>query len=350
MHTWLATLRDNLSLGTPTIRIVVASTIGSTPRDVGATMLLWQSQEGDVCSHGSIGGGHLEARAMEIATDLLKPHGQQNVFRRTEKFSLGASLGQCCGGIVQLYWELFSSSSQVEQFLLQEDAQDLVRYCSIEQTQETFILNAEQIQDQDWPILKDSHQAGLVQRQEFTYFAERLIQDVTPIWIYGAGHVSQAITQKLQDLPFQITWVDNRPDILQDALSRRQNLAVNVLLSDNPADEALDAPDHAWHLVMTHSHDLDFEICEALLKKNKFGFLGLLGSRSKEIRFRQRLMQKSYAPELVDRLVCPIGLKMIHSKQPAAIAIAVAADLLQMRERIIENAFLEKTSLEIFNL
>jgi xanthine dehydrogenase accessory factor len=92
------------------------------------------------------------------------------------------------------------------------------------------------------------------------------------------------------------------------------------------------APD-AWFLVMTHSHPLDELICAAVLKRGDFAYLGLIGSRTKRALFRKRLAAEGFSPKALDRLICPIGLASIGSKEPAAIAASVAADLLIRRER-----------------
>ena len=104
-----------------------------------------------------------------------------------------------------------------------------------------------------------------------------------------------------------------------------------TLHSPHPQDEIPDMPAGAWALVMTHSHDEDLAICKALLADGRFGWAGVIGSRSKTSRFRQKL-GRGFPPEAVARLTMPIGIGGISSKEPAAIAVAVAAQLLQLRE------------------
>ena len=94
-----------------------------------------------------------------------------------------------------------------------------------------------------------------------------------------------------------------------------------------------EAPANAVVLVMTHSHPLDEAICEAVLRRGDFAYLGLIGSATKRARFRQRLREAGIAAPLLDRMICPIGLPGIRSKEPSAIAASVAADLLIRRER-----------------
>ncbi|MBL8484945.1 MAG: xanthine dehydrogenase accessory protein XdhC [Rhodocyclaceae bacterium] len=171
-------------------------------------------------------------------------------------------------------------------------------------------------------------QAGL------RYFVERLQDTRTPLWLYGAGHVGRALVRVLAELPFRITWVDSREDYLEDAMAQLAVAEqVEAQWTDDPAGMAAAAPAGAWHLVMTHSHAQDLDICAAVLARNHFGFAGLIGSRSKAARFRQRLSERGVPAAALARLVCPIGVAGIKSKLPTAVAVAAAAQLLQLREQ-----------------
>jgi xanthine/CO dehydrogenase XdhC/CoxF family maturation factor len=91
---------------------------------------------------------------------------------------------------------------------------------------------------------------------------------------------------------------------------------------------------NACHLVMTHDHALDYTLCRAILNRGEFAWLGLIGSHSKGAKFRSRLAREGFAPETIARLVSPIGVGAVESKWPAAIAITVAAQLLQVFEAV----------------
>ena len=90
------------------------------------------------------------------------------------------------------------------------------------------------------------------------------------------------------------------------------------------------APAGAWHIVMTYSHALDLAICHAVLRRGDFGHLGLIGSATKRARFMKRLTELGIAPAALARLNCPIGLPGIDGKEPGMIAVAVAAQLVQL--------------------
>ena len=88
----------------------------------------------------------------------------------------------------------------------------------------------------------------------------------------------------------------------------------------------------AFYLVLTHQHDLDMRITEAVLKRGDFGYLGLIGSRTKKQRFIRRFQQRGIAADRIERLTCPIGVPGIAGKEPEVIAAAVVAQLLQVAQ------------------
>jgi len=140
------------------------------------------------------------------------------------------------------------------------------------------------------------------------------------VTLFGAGHVGQAVAQALAPLPFDIDWIDSR--------------------LDTPAEHQLDAPqnwigqapEHSNIIIMTHSHAMDLDICFAALSRECFPYVGMIGSRTKRARFNSRLAQAGLTDEVIERLICPIGVQGIRSKHPAAIAASVAAQLMMKHE------------------
>jgi xanthine dehydrogenase accessory factor len=88
-----------------------------------------------------------------------------------------------------------------------------------------------------------------------------------------------------------------------------------------------------FYLVLTHSHDLDLRITEAILRRGDFGYLGLIGSKTKRARFEHRFEQRGVPASAVARMVCPIGIEGIPGKQPAVIAAGVVAQMLLATNR-----------------
>ena len=145
--------------------------------------------------------------------------------------------------------------------------------------------------------------------------------------LFGAGHVGGALVNILAGISdCRITWVDSRAGQFPTDLPPN----VETRLSDNPVAEVENLPQQAYCLVMTHDHQLDQDLCEALLRRDDFAFLGLIGSATKQRRFSQRLREKGISEQQMERLTCPIGIPGIASKEPGVIAISVAAQLLKI--------------------
>ena len=150
------------------------------------------------------------------------------------------------------------------------------------------------------------------------------------IGLFGAGHVGKALIKLLADLPCRVSWIDPRPEAIP------ANLPPNVtaVRTARPV-QAVDAlPAASVVLVMTHDHQLDFEIVSAALGRPDLPTIGLIGSATKRARFVSRLARQRIDPA---RLVCPIGLPGIEGKQPAVVAVSVAAQLLQTQPQVAKQ-------------
>jgi len=219
--------------------------------------------------YGTIGGGALEFGAAARAREILQ-NGPQNL---SETMILGPDLGQCCGGQVALKYERFSGSPDA--------------------------IRARLIENAAPPV---------------------------PLYLFGAGHVGTALVRVLDGLPFAISWVDQRPE----SFAHKVRDGVKTLRLDTPVHAIRNAPKDAIFLVLTHDHDLDYQLVRAILRRGDFAFCGLIGSKTKRARFVHRLEKEGIAPDKLDRLTCPIGMDGIPGKAPEAIAIAVAAQLLTL--------------------
>ena len=319
MSDWLRDLVRRLERDETVVRVVVSAVRGSAPREPGACMLVGAAQV-----DGTIGGGHLEWKALGIARALLETSTQGAA--RVERFVLGATLGQCCGGAVELRFERIAPMER--DFFRDALAR---RACRRPVAIET-----------SWPpgapirrVVRMGADADLEVgvRYEFrpgrSIAVERIDTDLAPLWLFGAGHVGQAIVRAIAELPFEVTWVDERADIFPASLP--ENATARV--SDSPVDEVTGAPPGTMYLVLTHRHDLDFELCRAILERDDVRWAGVIGSATKATSFRKRLARHGVAPDRIARLVSPIGVEGIASKVPAAIAAGVAAQLLQIDSR-----------------
>lgn len=295
------------------VRVVVASLRGSAPRDPGAALLV---TPGTI--EGTIGGGHLEFEAIQTALAFLKADESEPAVQ-IRQFNLGPDLRQCCGGAVQLWLERFTP----------EDLAMLQAAAHAAQSGSSAMLVTDFDGARVTRRLIDARSPESMQFTPGSAHTGTLLEGLSAprqaLWIFGAGHVGQAIVRALSDLPFDITWVESRPGVLPTALPAN----VRALEAPQPAGLLSEASKDAKYLVLTHDHALDYSLCHAILQRDAFAWLGLIGSKSKAASFRSRLRKDGIAPALIEKLVCPIGVTGIESKAPAAIAIAVAAQLLQ---------------------
>ncbi len=291
-----------LQAARPALVIRVHAVRGSAPRETGARMLIGNEQV-----LGTIGGGHLEWQAIDLARKALAeatahapmqplkadlrdalPHTPMQAANKPlaawqQTFALGPTLGQCCGGVVDLAFE---------------------------------------------PLTKATLQAWTLPEPRFH------------LELHGAGHVGQAIVKLLADIDCTVRWIDERADDHETCGADAPGLPtpdaiaalpphIRFVNTEQAETEVADAPPGACHLVLTHRHDLDLRIIHAVLQRGDFAFAGLIGSQTKRAKFMHRLEAMGVPDKALARLTCPIGLPELTGKEPAVIAISVVAQLLQ---------------------
>lgn len=338
MTDWLQALRRVGERGLDAVLVTVLSGKGSTPRDAGAKMVV--AIDG---VHGTIGGGELEFQALDIARGMLRASGE----RQTKRFPLGANLGQVCGGAANLAFERVPAGAEwVREVAGRQEAGEpcvLVRPAGGHDDGHLVVTAGAA-----WGTLgQDARDARAVEAARkllgesgATPQAVPLGDGVTAVLellrpvdfhivLFGAGHVGRALVRVLGTLPCRVTWVDGRAEEFPSEMPDN----VRALVTDAAGEQVRQAPAGSCFLVMTHSHALDFELVEAILRRGDFAYCGMIGSATKRRTFESGLAKHGVAPALVARFSCPIGIPGIKGKEPSAIAIAVAAELLQLRER-----------------
>jgi xanthine dehydrogenase accessory factor len=257
MFSWVGELEKHRLAGQPLALVTVTHSSGSTPREIGARMLVLP----DGRISGTIGGGNLEFQAIKDALECLRTEQARSI-----KYPLGARTGQCCGGVVDLLIEPLNSGPR--------------------------------------------------------------------LYLFGAGHVAQAVCRTLSGTPFSVHLIDDREEWVE-----AEGLPPDVIRFrgdwDEFADQARWDPKKTYCAIMTHRHDLDLQIVEGLLSR-PCRYLGLIGSRAKGTRFRQRLLLKGVSEESLARVRSPIGLRL-GGKMPQEIAISLAAELLQLHHGTVEH-------------
>ncbi len=250
MWDWIGKLAELSSQGQPFVLVTQTGSSGSAPREDGAKMIVCLNGE----FFGTIGGGRLEEEARKEAAAALR-----ECRSRTVKYPLGAKTGQCCGGTVELFFDVLNLGPR--------------------------------------------------------------------LYLFGAGHVGQAVTRVLAGTPFCVHVIDERSEWIGSPEIPRSAVRFQGEWDDFVRDAVWDA-EKTYVAVMTHRHDTDQDIVEKLVEL-PHRYLGLIGSRGKWERFKQRLTAKGVPMEKLERVKCPLGID-IGGKSPQEVAISLAAELLRI--------------------
>lgn len=349
LREWPQALLSALEFEPAVVRILVTQVLGSAPREAGVCMLVGRTQ-----FHGTIGGGQLEWQAMAAARLLL---GGGEPAARLQRFVLATDVAQCCGGVVELWMQRYERADRavlrsmsaaarrgsavlistitaagadhpgVEHQIVSDagehPAADLMlrtpRHQALPRLSLIAAANAAANANPNSGVHADS---GVVDRATLM---ERLDEPLPALWVYGAGHVGQALARIAAELPLKLTWIDPRAQLFPATIPD----SVRAVHALDPVSTVATAAAGARFIVLTHSHALDYALCRAILLRGDFASLGLIGSASKGARFRSRLERDGMSPERIARLRCPISAGAIASKWPGAIAVAIAFDLLR---------------------
>jgi xanthine dehydrogenase accessory factor len=260
--------------GNHAMLIEITAVRGSTPREPGAAMVVTADSIA-----GTIGGGHLEFHAIDVARAML----EQRPVSRTLDMELGPLMGQCCGGQVSLSFE---------------------------------------------PI--DTPLAEQLMRREQALIAAR-----PPVLVFGLGHTGRALAAMLNLLPFALTLVDDRSNVFADL-----PIGCRVRHLQDPAEAIMGAPPGAAYVILTHSHALDYRLTEAALLRGNAAYVGMIGSRTKRRRFESQFLHSGGEATALAKLVCPIGGTDVDDKRPEIIAALTAAELVRCftpREQGLQN-------------
>ncbi len=245
--------------GTAFVLVVLAESLGSTPQDAGAKMLVTTAG----LHTGTVGGGKVEAKAIALALEML---AEASTRPRFAHWALRTDVGMTCGGSVKLYFEPHAGGGS----------------------------------GAAWPI-----------------------------WIFGAGHVVQALVPVLAPLDCQLTVVDPRREWL-DKLPRARN--VRYVEAAEPADLVPTMPDHAFLLCLTKGHAFDRPVLQRALGERNFPFVGVIGSESKAKILHKELVAAGLSAQRAKGFHCPVGLPF-GNNDPREIALSITAQLLTERDQ-----------------
>ena len=246
--------------GTAFVLVILTEARGSTPQSAGARMLVTAAG----LHTGTVGGGKLEARAIELAQEMIVDGTGRP---QTVNWSLRADVGMTCGGTVRLYFEPHAGAGA---------------------------------------------------------------EAVWPVWIFGAGHVVQALVPVLAPLACQLTIVDPRREWL-DKLPRARN--ARYVQADLPEELVHTMPDHAFLLCLTKGHAFDRPVLQRALAGRNFPFVGVIGSKAKAAVLRKEMIAAGLPAKRAKQFHCPVGLPF-GDNDPREIALSIAAQLLTERDKL----------------
>ncbi len=309
--------------GEPAALITQCGAEGSTPRELGVRMAVTHQEV-----HGTIGGGNLEHLAIDQAQKLLGDPERKFLL---QDHPLGPLLAQCCGGHVRLLIDSLSSADKdwlTACYNAAEVGETIsLRTALTHTTPRKSVANSAvscssfSFFDQQGEVLSE-HRPGLTQCAEMI---ERFGQKRPQLWLYGAGHVGRATAQIMAQTIFEVACFDSREEeraLLPRGIAVRDLEHVDQIVRTAPSD--------GYHVVFTHSHDLDYAIVSSVLSRGEFAYLGLIGSQTKRSRFLSRLQKDGLDKQSLERLTSPIGTPGIESKAPEAVAISVAHELMSL--------------------
>jgi xanthine dehydrogenase accessory factor len=332
MNEWIDELTDLAAAGERAVLVTVAGIRGSAPREIGAKMIVTASE-----TIGTIGGGQLEYQSTRAAVEMLDD--QQTTLR---SFPLGSSMGQCCGGVVEILFEpvveglpgwlrdLAALHGQHEPAIIATRISRSNPAKLIVTATEIFGVDREQA---DTSLVSKARQVlaeNPVTTRDVQELYDPIVVSDLNIAVFGAGHVGSAVVSALSELDCNIRWIDGRRKMF-----RKVPANVSAIVAPDPALEVAAMPADSFYLVMTHSHAVDFDICDRILQRCDARYCGLIGSLSKRRRFEKRYRQQGMTQSVIDQLICPIGVDGISGKKPAEIAVAAAAEILKVRERAV---------------
>ncbi len=357
---WLDALAAALQHAGRAVLVTVADARGPTPRESGATMIV-----GTAAVAGTIGGGSLEFEATRIAREAL---GRRDAPAATwlVRFPLGTKLGQACGGVATIAFQTITSDAAswldpARACLRTQPAMALVaRVGSGFDAGARLLVTADDARGSLGDAAADSAAiaaarerlgtafgdaksgSGVIERKAATLFIHLVRRPDFSVLVFGNGHVGRALVQVLAATPARVTWIDERAEGFPAFVPGN----VAVVATEAPEAELIAAPAGSFVVILTHSHALDFGLAVAALARTDWRYVGMIGSTAKRAQLAHELAQRGFPADALARITMPIGVGIapIRSKEPGAIAVAVAAELLAVRERTTAQPTIRSTA------
>lgn len=311
------------------VLVTVVQSFGSAPREAGARMLV--GKEGRLL--GTIGGGMIEHRSEELAIEAL-------FAKKTslKKFTLAPNdvedLGMICGGRVEVLFQFLNHQDECfnqicEAALTQINAHKdawLITKLTGDVVESGFYSEATGFLRLEVPVAQLQNKRMDWKEGASRNYTEPVSQS-GKVYIFGGGHVAQALVPVLALLDFYTVVYDDRPVFLTKEFFPEANEFVLGSFDDIGQKISLTKQDYV--VVMTRKHKTDFALEVQLLKTPAY-YIGVIGSKHKVALQQERLQGLGFAKEEIARLTMPIGIA-IQAETPAEIAISIAGQLIQKR-------------------
>lgn len=324
-------MKEILDGGKDAVLVTVVASSGSTPRGAGARMLV--TDAGRI--YGTIGGGAVEYCAQQVAMEVLASKSS-----RMESFMLRKNevqdLGMVCGGDVTVYF-LYLSPQNDGLLTVVETALELF------QVGETSWLvtglgsggglsvygGKRGLIGPDVPaaVLEQADPAPKqVEADGKAWYIEPLLRGGV-VYIFGGGHVAQALVPALTAVDFRCQVVEDREEFCRPVLF--PGVEKTHLLQPQDFEGALTIDPEDYVCIMTRGHKDDMA-CEAFALRTPAHYIGVIGSRKKTAAVNLQLREQGFTDDNLSRVTTPIGLS-IGAQTPAEIAVSIAAQLIQVR-------------------
>ncbi len=309
-------IHSRLSDGQPVMLMVVTDTHGSSPGKKGFKMAV--SADGQ--RHGSIGGGLMEYKMVELAMDKLAGASTDVFTRRLvhdAKAGKDASGLICAGEQSQVFVPLFPHERDRLRELLEWLRGGRELFLGISQAGWGF-----QPYDPNDPAQAAPAEKG--QEAEHGHYTE-ILRPFDTVYIFGGGHISLPLSQVCRMLDFRVVVLDDRPGL--DSLAANSFAHEKRLIDYRDAAKAIKHPPTSHVLIMTVSHASDQQILSQMLGRG-LAYLGMIGSKSKVRTIFEQLEAAGATKEQLEKVHAPIGIK-IFSETPGEIAVSIAAQLIK---------------------
>lgn len=326
MKKWMGELVRRMEAGEDLVLVTVTAASGATPRGAGARMLV--GQQGRIC--GTIGGGAVEFRSEETARTLLaQKRSSETVFSLTAQDL--QKLGMICGGDAQVHFQYLPAGDEDCLSAARQAADALDRGRELWLVSDLTKNGGLQVCDRSsapqWltPHLKNRPCRFTWEGRSF--FAER-IGTAGKVYLFGGGHVAQALVPALAAVEFSVIVLEDRPEFADPALFPQAEQVLQVEWEHIGDYVNLTKEDYCC--VMTRGHAYD-TVVQAQIMKARPCYMGMIGSRTKGAAVRKALEEEyGFPPEEISRLVSPIGLS-IGAQTPEEIAVSITAQMIQVR-------------------